>query len=63
MTVAIYKGKGDPLQCAKHRGLRLLENGLKIYEKVLDRRLRRLVHVTDEQFGFMWKKSGTDAIF
>ena len=41
----------------------MLEHGLKIFEKVLDRRLRKLVHVTDEQFGFMPGKSCTDAIF
>ena len=63
LTIAIYKGKGDPLQCGKHRGLRLLEHAMKIFEKVLDRRLRKLVHITDEQFGFMPGKSCTDAIF
>ena len=63
LTVAIYKGKGDPLQCGKHRGLRLLEHGMKIFEKVLDRRLRKLVNISDGQFGFRPGKSCTDAIF
>ena len=62
-TVAIYKGKGDPLECGKHRGLRLLEHSMKIFEKVLDRRLRKMVNIADGQFGFMPGKSCTDAIF
>ena len=34
---------------------------MKIFEKVLDFRLRKLVHVTVEQFGFVPGKSCTDA--
>ena len=63
LTVALYKGKGDPLECNKYRGLRLLEHGMKIFEKVLDRRLRMLVTIGDGQCGFMPGKSCTDAIF
>ena len=63
LTVTIYKGKGDPLECGKHRGLRLLEHGMKVFEKVLDSRLRKLVNIDDCQFGFMPGKSCTDAIF
>ena len=32
-TVAIYKGKGDPLQCGKDRDLRIHEHGTKILRR------------------------------
>ena len=53
----------DPLQCNNHRGLRLLEHGMKVFEKILDRRLRNVTHIMDGQCGFMPGKSCVDAIF
>ena len=35
LTIPLYEGKGDALQCGKYRGLRLLEHGMKIWERVL----------------------------
>ena len=32
-TIPIYKGKGDALSCSKYRGVRLLEHGMKLWEK------------------------------
>ena len=43
--VTIYKGKGDPMQCKNYRGIKLLEHGLKLFEKIIDRRLRELVPI------------------
>ena len=63
LTVSIYKGKGDPLQCSKHRGLRLLEHSMKFFEKILDHRLRSLAHIMDGQCGFRPGKSCADAVF
>ena len=36
LTISIYKGNGDALQCGKYRGLRLLEHGMKVWERVLN---------------------------
>ena len=41
--VAIYKGKGDVLECSSSRGIKLLEHGMKVAERVLERRLRQAV--------------------
>ena len=62
-TIALYKGKGDPLECCNHRGLRLLEHGMKIWEKILDTRLRRIVNIGESQCGYRAEKSTTDAVF
>ena len=45
--VTIYKDKRDPMQCKNFRGIKLLEHGLKILEKVLDYRLRKLMKIYD----------------
>ena len=63
MTVPIYKGKGDALECGKYRRVRLLEHGMKLFEKVLEERLRKLIQVDGRQFGFSPGRSTTDAIF
>ena len=47
----------------KYRGLRLLEHGIKIWEKVLYERLKHVTKVDENQFGFMAGKSTTGAIF
>ncbi len=44
-TVPIYKGKGNPVECSNYRGIRLLEHGMKLYERVLEKRLRKLIHI------------------
>ena len=63
ITVPLFKGKGDALDCGKYRGLRLLEHGMKIWERVLMRRLEPYLSISPQQFGFAAGKSTTDAIF
>ena len=61
--VPIYKQKGDPLECGKFRGIKLLEHAMKMFEKILERRLRKLITVNNMQFGFSPGKGTTDAVF
>ena len=58
-----YKGKGDPMECGSYRAIKLLEHGMKVVERVLERRLRMKVNIDDMQFGFMSRKGTVDAIF
>ncbi len=51
-TIPIYKEKGDALLCGKYRGVRLLEHGMKLWVKILERRLRDIVKKEDIEFGF-----------
>ena len=38
--VSIYKGKGDALECNSYRGIKLLEHAMKVFERVIEARLR-----------------------
>ena len=62
-VVPIYKKKGSVMDCASYRGIKLLEHGMKVVERLLEKRLRRLVKVDQMQFGFMPGKSTVGAIF
>ena len=61
--VSIYKDKGDALECNSYRGIKLLEHAMKVFERVIEARLREKVDIDDMQFGFRAGKSTTDAIF
>ena len=63
VVVPIFKGKGDAMSCMAYRGVKLLEHAMKIVEKVLERRLRRIVKVDEMQFGFIPGKGTIDAVF
>ena len=43
--VPIYKDKGDVLECGSFQGIKLLEHGMKVAERVLERRLRQTVEI------------------
>ena len=43
VVVPIFKGKGDVMNFGSYRGVKLLEHGMKIIERVLERRIRALV--------------------
>ena len=61
--IPLYKGKGDRLSTNSFRGIKLLEHPFKVLEKLLETRLRKLVTINDQQFGFMPGRGTTDAIF
>src|SRR6218665_2488737 len=48
---ALYK-KEDVMHCENYRGIKLLEIGLKVYDKVIEMRIRERVELHDNQFGF-----------
>ena len=63
VIVNVYKGKGDALERGNYRGIKLLDQVMKIMERVLEDMLRDRVTINDMQFGFMPGKGTTDAIF
>ena len=61
--IRIFKGKGNILHCGDYRGMKLLEHMMKVYERIIDSRIREQVAVDEIQFGFMTGKGTTDATF
>ena len=63
VMIPIYKNKGDVQDCSNYRGIKLMSHTMKIWERIIDRRIRSEVEICDQQFGFVAGKSTTDAIF
>ncbi len=63
IIVSLYKGKGVAIERGNYRGLKLLEQVMKVLERVAESILRQQVHINDMQFGFMPGRGTTDAIF
>ena len=53
----IYKQKGYPLECNNFRGITLLSHTLKLWERVVESRLRKMVNNSEKQYGFQPEKS------
>ena len=61
--IPIFKDKGDIQSCENYRGIKLMSHTLKMFERVLDNRLRRVVHIGRQQLGFMTGLGTVDGIF
>ena len=51
------------MQCSNYRGVKLISHSMKILERIVEKRLRSLITISDEQLGFMPGRSTVDAIF
>ena len=51
--VPLFKGKGDVQECKNYRGIKLMSQTLKVWERVVEVRLRQTTSISEEQFGFM----------
>ena len=63
MLVPLYKGKGDIKECGNYRGIKLMSHTIKLWERVIEARIRIDATITDQQFRFMPQRNTTDAIF
>ncbi|XP_063533678.1 uncharacterized protein LOC134743977 [Cydia strobilella] len=57
-----YKNKGDVTHCENYRGIKLTSHTLKIWERVINKRISNISQVSPNQFGFTASRSTTDAI-
>lgn len=62
-VIPLYKGKGDVQECKNYRGIKLLSHTMKLWERVIEGRLRKITSVNENQFGFMPGKSTMEPIF
>nr|GEW11156.1 hypothetical protein [Tanacetum cinerariifolium] len=61
-VIPIYKNKGDAQACSNYRGIKLLSHTLKLWDRVIEIRLRRKTRVSENQFAFMSGRSTTESI-
>ena len=57
VLIPIYKN------CAYYRGIKLISQTIKIWERIIEAQLRDSVESSKQQYGFMPGKGTTDAIF
>ncbi|KAK3510194.1 hypothetical protein QTP70_026787, partial [Hemibagrus guttatus] len=63
VLVPIFKNKVTCRFCSNYRGIKLMSHTMKLWERVVEARLRKVVEICEQQYGFMPRKSTTDAIF
>ena len=64
VLVPLYKGKGYIKECGNYRGIKLMSHIIKLWERVIEARIRKEVTIAEQQFGFISGRSGTaDVIF
>jgi len=61
-TIPIFKNKGDPAVCSNYRPIRLLSQTMKIFERMIDKRLRSVITLNTNQCGFVKGCGIIDAI-
>ena len=60
--IPLYKNKGDIQSCNNYRGIKLLSHTMKIWERVVELRLRRIMTISENQSSFMPGRSTMEAI-
>ena len=63
IVVLIFMNKEDIQSCYNYRGIKLMSHMTKLWVRVIEHRLRRLMCITMNQFGFMPGRSTIEAIF
>ena len=61
--VPIFKGKGGVLECNTYRGIKLISHTMKLWERMIEARLREITKIAHNQFGLRPGKSTTEPIF
>ena len=63
LLIPIFKEKGDIQCCENYRGIKLMSHTLKLFERIMDGRLRQQVFISRQQLGFMRGIGTVDGIF
>ena len=56
VLVPIFKNKRDAQNCSSYRSIKSMSHIMKLWECVMETRLRREVETCEQQYGFMPKK-------
>ncbi|XP_070057114.1 uncharacterized protein [Nicotiana tomentosiformis] len=60
--IPVCKNKGDIQNYNNYRGIKLLSHTMKVWERVVELRVRRSVSISENKFGFMPGHSTTESI-
>ena len=52
-AIPMNKNKGDAQCCRSFRGIKLMSHTMKIWERIIEARLRDSVEISKQQYGFM----------
>ena len=63
VLVPIYKNKLDVQCCGNYRGIKLIGHTMKIWEKIIEVRIRDSIKISKQQYRFMSGKKATNAMF
>ena len=63
VLIPIYKNKGNAQCCGNYRGIKLMSHTMKVWERIIEARLRDRVEISKQQYGFMLGKGTTNAMF
>ena len=63
VLIPIYKNKGDAQCCGNYREIKLMSHTMKVWERIIETRLRDRVEISKQQNRFMAGKGTTDAMF
>ena len=63
ILIPIYKNKRDAQSCTNYRGIKLMCHTMKLWERVIEQRLRHETTISENQFGFMSGRSTMEVIY
>jgi hypothetical protein len=63
ILVPIFENKGNVQSCTNYRGIKLMSHAMKLWERIIEHRLRGVTNITENQFGFMPRRSTMEVIF
>ena len=61
--IPIFKNKGDILECNNYRGIKLTSHFTTLWERIIEARLREIVDIRENQFGFRPGMSTQEPVF
>ena len=63
VLIPIDKNKGDAQCCGNYRRIKLMSHTMKVWERIIEARLRDRIEISNQQYGFMPGKGTIDAMF
>ena len=61
-VIPLYRDKGDIQDCNNYQGIKLLSHTMKLWERVIEGKLRKGISILENQFSFMPGRSPIEAI-